>query len=1087
MKPMLQNNQNSFQKILRNSWADVCSGAPRTLICSATDTAAFRSAATGFIAEAAEQIYLADHHISHDAVHPPCHPFMEIIPDFCKLYDQNPWTLVQSDCVYPPLKPLFASFIEGIPALRKDYIFLDEISFEKSKFRQSLFDLLAALSLIRPIVVVLSGIRNAGPELLEFLKFLQEKQRNPEGDRARILCVCAYSPQYGLEDEASLERWDSFIGFTEQKEGVFGIESSSGTGDEQLEEQNLMPLNMIVDHAMRNLSFLACEEALTCCEEAEKSLGLVNPDDAPAMQRKITEIRALSLYYLGRYSEALIAYHSLVEAAQRQDKPALLAKTYIQTAMVYLQKGDVDSAIRFLSILQKLQEEQKDRNLSRDTLYLSLVISLKTSQPISESDYFTLMNSLKADGFEGLYAFVCANVHLYAHYYRSFKNVISVCNEAISYYALIQNEMGLSFAYHKAGIMFSNHGNFREALIYMNKTLHIREAGGNTEGVIRIQNGIGYLYYLQGKYSQALSCFQKSISLLNALDKHEETCITLYNIGMLYFTCAQYEKGAAIADKLLQLMQTLRVDIIPYHKKYDVYILKALCIAKLGKTAKAFELIARLRPGHRDYPWKTRFYYKLLRGIVAADEGDMEDASHHFQTARVCLEGGEDAGTDSLPILEYEYARAWLVNGNPEKAHERIKAGLSDASGKETEFLRERLETLRETGRETPPTLCLPETSVNTGTMINLAKKEFLLNRLQTKIRDIHFLNILQSELNQTADRTSAARKLTRLIKYQFPMEVILFLSVTPGPDGTLVPGKLIAWSCPAGLEPEELQPLIAAILSVPKKQTFGSEEIHQAAPDNSVPIRNAVSLAIMEHGIPAACLFMASANASLILPPEDMETLRFATAHIGTLFTKIRHNEDLFRLSREDSLTGLYNRQALQTQLQEEEKRLSTPDLYPPPGLSIVFIDLDNFKYYNDSFGHALGDILLTEFAKLVKHSFRDIDFAARYGGDEFIILMPDTDAEIAALPAERLFNAIEKEQWFLPRIAEYLRRPVAIAEELRLSCSIGIASSSNNGAQRRTPEELVKLADNALYQAKKTGKHKIVICRESDNYSSL
>ena len=187
------------------------------------------------------------------------------------------------------------------------------------------------------------------------------------------------------------------------------------------------------------------------------------------------------------------------------------------------------------------------------------------------------------------------------------------------------------------------------------------------------------------------------------------------------------------------------------------------------------------------------------------------------------------------------------------------------------------------------------------------------------------------------------------------------------------------------------------------------------------------------------------------------------------------KDNKELKILANTDRLTGVNNRQALQFFL----KRASEAFLLRenPVGISALFLDLDNFKYYNDTFGHNLGDFLLIQFTRVLMRNVRSVDdFIARFGGDEFIIILPDTAQDAAVHVAKRILEDIEKNNHFIPAICEYLGRIPEIEDEYKLSVSIGIATYKTVSGI----ENLIPSADKALYEAKRGGKSRFAVFEE-------
>lgn len=172
--------------------------------------------------------------------------------------------------------------------------------------------------------------------------------------------------------------------------------------------------------------------------------------------------------------------------------------------------------------------------------------------------------------------------------------------------------------------------------------------------------------------------------------------------------------------------------------------------------------------------------------------------------------------------------------------------------------------------------------------------------------------------------------------------------------------------------------------------------------------------------------------------------------------------SEKLNSLIIREGLTGLFTQSYVRQRLQEEYYRAKR---YGHP-LSLLMIDLDNFQALNDRFGQAAGDDLLQYFGELIRDTVRPSDIAARFGGEEFLIVLPDTSGEEASVVAERLRR----------RISENPFRLDSGEEEIRLTVSIGV-SALGSPDYGEAAEEMITRAGLALYQAKKAGQNKVAM----------
>lgn len=200
-------------------------------------------------------------------------------------------------------------------------------------------------------------------------------------------------------------------------------------------------------------------------------------------------------------------------------------------------------------------------------------------------------------------------------------------------------------------------------------------------------------------------------------------------------------------------------------------------------------------------------------------------------------------------------------------------------------------------------------------------------------------------------------------------------------------------------------------------------------------------------------------------VPGEDIGLLRSFAGQIALAVDNQRLFEEVQALSLYDHLTGLAVRRYFNQRFQEELYRVERGG----PALSVAMIDVDHFKGINDGYGHQVGDLALKELGRLIQKRLRKIDFPARYGGDEVVILLPQATAEDAANIMGRLLQDLRQ-----------LRIPVPFSsqKELCVTASIGIASFPEDG---RTAEDLIHRADEALYWVKTRGRDGVCTYRQA------
>jgi len=190
----------------------------------------------------------------------------------------------------------------------------------------------------------------------------------------------------------------------------------------------------------------------------------------------------------------------------------------------------------------------------------------------------------------------------------------------------------------------------------------------------------------------------------------------------------------------------------------------------------------------------------------------------------------------------------------------------------------------------------------------------------------------------------------------------------------------------------------------------------------------------------------------------NNKKTLELLTGDFVTLLNLLLLYEENRLLSITDGLTKAYNHRHFHEVLESEWLRSQR---YHIP-LSLLMIDVDHFKNINDVYGHQLGDVVLAGIARVIVVNTRELDTVSRYGGEEFAVILPQTDIEKAKIVAEKLRQKIEEK-----RFHEQLKPK-------EVTISVGVATASS---EMKTMKDFITASDSALYMAKEQGRNKVVI----------
>lgn len=280
-----------------------------------------------------------------------------------------------------------------------------------------------------------------------------------------------------------------------------------------------------------------------------------------------------------------------------------------------------------------------------------------------------------------------------------------------------------------------------------------------------------------------------------------------------------------------------------------------------------------------------------------------------------------------------------------------------------------------------------------------------------------------------------------------------------------------------AGIDPESLsgksvkdamgETFFNAIEPLMKKVFRGKTGETEVAIDKQiyavqlVPVRNEARKIYATMGVMRNVTEAKAIERKLTESLQEKERALQDLAEANEIKTKLlaelrAQTEFLEKQTREDALTGLYNRRYLNLQLEQEFKRAKR---YGNP-LSVVMCDIDHFKRINDTFSHQVGDEVLKTLGRIFKAYSRSVDTVARFGGEEFVLVLPETPKEKAVVLCEKLRSAVEHYPWS------------EIHPELKVTISFGVSDNVRLGHY----EKMLAEADEKLYEAKNAGRNRVV-----------
>ncbi len=327
------------------------------------------------------------------------------------------------------------------------------------------------------------------------------------------------------------------------------------------------------------------------------------------------------------------------------------------------------------------------------------------------------------------------------------------------------------------------------------------------------------------------------------------------------------------------------------------------------------------------------------------------------------------------------------------------------------------------------------------------------MERLSQVLDELLFRAVISSEVRRLVHHTADRRQFCQQflsIAAEVTDYAYLVLKLNSPEDTTYTIHARAPW-------PEQPGPKTLEILELPKDPGNRLDVLIESGtatpgPDTGIEFRDKAKFAVDTAGEPLGTLTAIGRDKRL--GGDDRATLELLAKELGLLVKNVFLLEETRRLANSDALTGLQNRRRATERLEAEVARARR---YGVP-LSLALCDIDHFKQVNDRYGHNMGDEVLVRVAGALQEALRQVDLVGRWGGEEFLVLLPDTDPEGARIVGERLRTAVEA-------LPPFLDGPATV------TCSIGVATfqSEDSGTV------FVDRADQALYKAKKSGRNRI------------
>ncbi|AFG38352.1 tetratricopeptide repeat-containing diguanylate cyclase [Spirochaeta africana] len=773
-------------------------------------------------------------------------------------------------------------------------------------------------------------------------------------------------------------------------------------------------------------------------------------------------------YFAREWDDCIARLQHMSALAQRLGSQPVLVHAYWRMGVAFQKKDDLQEAERMSLQARKIADQHQlpVERFYADFLYFQIEDQRRfQSIPEFETFFTDLLDRARELGFENTYAFIATNPFgLYSAYSR---RIAGLHADGLQTAARLQNDWRLAEAHQTMGLAYAVQGDYPATLAEYSRSREIRVRLGEPIGLAAVSNGMGYYQLMQGDYQAALDDFHQAMQYLRETREYHEIAMTLFNMALCSLLSLQFSYAATLLQHCSRLMRVMNRENLAYHSRFGILCLHGLAFALAGSRSKAQRLLNQISLyGFHPYQGKNEefFWHELLQAVLAPAA-----AAPHLAAAEDYLFRTNDRIDYMAPFFFYILSQLDIY-----PARNLQRCGVQAA---------ERHNRFYQAAAAGSPPPINPPHEDDLGWILMSARMQRSLVHLHRQVSEIRFLSDLQDVLANSESVGELTDSITDRIYSSFPFAAVYFFSVSPEEEI-----QLAAYRGRDATPDPQVPQLLPAVDAACQDQRIVT------LPDGS----SVVHLCIGTVPDILGRIWCIPENPAYLERVETLQILAIATRQLAAALSRIQQQETIVaqwqelkrknilleKLSTTDPLTNLGNRTALYKTLHSEVNRIIRYGRNSVP-CSVMFIDLDNFKLINDTLGHAAGDYVLARTAHLILSELRDTDQAFRYGGDEFVVVLPETPAENCRIVAGRIHQRMAEARGFSRDLAQELQLdvPPALKEHLSLSIGITAAESATAGFD---PEILLDQADRALYAAKRAGKDQsLVFTIDSDTDS--
>lgn len=1048
-------------------------------------------------------------------------PFLGLIKDmYNKYYSHNDQYETVDDflkeCgVYPLHYSIFSSYISGGVCIRYEELLLGEVTYEHERILEDFQKIIKTITDEHIVLMYINNINKAPKSTIELLKKIHECHNNNG-----LLIFAAYNELHAVLPHMT-EIWESYVEMLQSDDCII---------DSVFSEQ----LNFSTSSVFRFYS----SEVPTYLNHLTNMFYCLDYDQFHYYMRIIYQkmemetlsvekehrfrlLRLFTVYsiYTEDISNALLLSDALYEMYHEVDTYETGYTYYYLACLTQLYNGKHSKAkSHALACLRLATDADDDFNVFKAKL-LSVMIKMSgwhnllyCNEDVEIDEHFLYLAERYhyTNHLAHTYIFAFENSRdLYTVDTSHIEEQLIYFNKGVELATKLGNQQLLMEAYRKNIMISSSCGAF-EVSNYFYKKNHELLGDSDPFTEADLYKGWGYNCCATEQHQAAHDYYNKALNIYYKLDMVDQIGEVLYNMAINCILSEDYNYAYAYLQTSLKIVNSLHLNDLRICNISKLFGLLALCSYRLGNTYNCqlyldstgqFLTHVLYKENDQNIPLNGTdssftaydddiFLFYFVNALVAKDNGDFSKSLEYFRRADIYVMRSE--GNQFFSFVQYKLSLAELyhIMGDENSAMSQYQDAINYCEKNNHSLNISKVIGAMHGKLLHPIKYKLVLDSVSLDDISALTKQAALNKNYDATKKQLDFLNTWQKITDITnKSRQSLIDTALNTISTTYNIDAIVYIKYRDGVPSVEYNSSYTKLNAEnLGILTEYFNNHRLGFVTSKMRKNFNEfKTVISIFGTHTICSIVCIPFFVNEKldNLFINCVYMkynwSSAINKYMLDESDLNIFSIAYRQLVNALEMLEKQKRIKEVNLKlenaaitDYLTSLLNRDGFYSNI----SRLI--DVSKTTGerldLSILYIDLDNFKYYNDTFGHDVGDLILKNIAAILKKAAGTTGFAVRFGGDEFLIVLKTASSNVASDTANTVLSSIRSNRGYEADISSFLNRSVSIPENKTVSASIGIAVVPDVKCADDISNAL-KCADSTLYQIKHTTKNNYMV----------